>query len=299
MAPPGMNPRLVFLLCSFACLLPVTCAAGSSPTERLHRLARASVERGGISYSELVAAFYGPDAGRLIAAKGAYRATHAAAEWVSDYDRLIDAPVTVRVGLPRRDGLGLVVAKYCPQTNTVTVESAAAGSDNLAHEVGHGLMRHTIRTEQQRNLVDHRILPGHAPSSPAQAEFCGFDPEWFNYFSRQCEIEVRMQALNRFYFAVCHAEIDSPASALRAIAALGVPLADADIAAILQANGTPVDPDELRSIRRTSHRDWASVREQFEDAFEIRTALTMASSWDAPLRRALLAKLALESPGHL
>jgi hypothetical protein len=294
-------PKLTFALLSLVfTLVSADRVDGRGPHARLDLLAQDGVERGNVSYGQIVRAFYGEDAEAVLALKRSWRESRPDVSWLSEYDFLLDVAVNVvvdrRVG--STDPEGAVLARYTLETNTARIPRASAGA-MLAHEVAHGLTRRSVRCVEKRASVDSRIALAGPPPEAFFARESGFHPGWLAYVCSQVEFEVRLQALNRVHYEVAGRVVDSPAEALRALVALGVDVSKKEAAAVLAALDVPEAESAARSVAGTTRRTWSHSREAFRNAEDLRLLIQMASGWNPDLRRSLLEKIALEAPGHL
>lgn len=290
-------PQQLFALMLTTALTAAVSAGEPAPHVRLNELARTSVETGCVSYRQIAEAVYGDALDDVVATKQAWRASHPNAKWTSEYEWLLGVAVNVRVAPPTHANSGEIAADYKLETNTATIPSASAGA-LLAHEVAHGLTRRSIRSDEQKQFVDARLDLAVAPPRGSFARESGFNLEWLSYVATQCEFEVRLQALNRYYFELENHVIDTPSTALRAIVALGVDLEPGEVVDACRGAGETLSRAEAQAVCTAPRFVWSSGPECFRNADDLRKALQMATAWNPDIRQTLLAKIALEAPGH-
>lgn len=287
---PRLTPLVVLLLLAFAS------GAGGAPSSRLNDLARAGVEAGLVSYHQVAEAVYGEALDAIVERKRAWREARPEVSWLSDYDLLLRVAVRVRVA-PHGADDEPVRARYTLEHNLATIPHDFAGA-LLAHEVGHGLSRRSVRTRAAMTATDHDLALRDEPPARLLARDSGFDLRWLGYVTTQAEFEIRLQALNRFLFEMQGRAVLSPADALAALAGLGVELDARDVRRALAFHQGGADDATVRTVLRAPRHLHAARAEAFRNADDLRKAVQMAALWDPGMRTRLLEKVAREAPGH-
>lgn len=269
---------------------------------RAATLRQAALAAGSVSYLDVLEAAYGAGtiSPEVLAAKDAWRRAHAATfDCVTDYSALLDeATVTALHAHPDPNLQSTLVAQYESLSHTIGIAPIAADFA-IFHEAGHALQRAALRARgsaqsRRSELPDFLVMH--------EARHREIDPTTLHrleYLCSQVELEVRLQDLNRFHAFLTGAPIMDAADAVRALAALGMPLTYEETRDAFALARSELTPEAFARATEVDRPQAGRIAVAFEDARELRLVRTLSRRIDPACWTGLLAKLLFEAPGHL
>lgn len=273
-----------------------------SYTGRAAELRTTALARGSVAYLDVIEAAYGPGVITIevLEAKARWRAgIPQAFTFVADYSAAVDGASVGQLAARADKHLdSTLVALYESITNQISISSAASDFA-LFHEAGHALQRVTLRaggTAASRRPQSPEVLL--ASAGPRSA-----DPTTMRrleYLCTQIEFEVRLQDLNRFHALIGQGlPIMSTRESIRALAALGLPMAYEECRDALALGGQTLTTEEFAALMVAPAPETSGIGIAFEDARELKVLRRLTQRVAPDCWVALLAKIIFEAPGHL
>lgn len=200
------------ILALFFALVAVSVA--STPDQALADI----VTQGGSSYIEFSRAFYGEQTEAVFAAKAAYQQAHPESRWLADYS--VDA--ARRIGMEVRPANSFAFkggADGCYDSRSDRIllkEQARLSPSDSIHELGHAVQRTRLLAEGNSYQAALRRITSKAGWSECNrnrirypsgiAKWMGKEHRFSShpfvvYVCNNTEFEVRLQAMNRYYYA--------------------------------------------------------------------------------------------------
>ncbi|MDQ8204323.1 hypothetical protein [Pelagicoccus sp. SDUM812003] len=276
--------------------------------ENVRQLRIQALAQGFISYSEVLTCVYAelPDLSEILQAKRDWRQRYGRDHiYLSNYDALSEA-ATVSKALPLRNRqlASTIVARYESRDHAIRIADIASDF-SIVHESGHALQREAlvercVRRSQSVNFTSFEI---NFPSYLKRTGVDGRSAKRLRYLTSQDELEVRMQDLNRFYaVAIAGRPILTPHETIEAMATIGLRLEVDSLVSALEAAKAPMaDRREVAAIlaRAKAIPEPARALSCFDDASELLMMQRLTERIDPELWQTLLARLLVETPGHL
>lgn len=203
-------------------------AAASSPERILESL----VDQGRASYLDLSRAFYGEQVEAIFAAKAAYQQAHPESDWLACYGSAARVVPFLRLPVSspawKRGADGTYDSRH---DRIYFKEGAAVAVSDAIHELGHSIQREAVYSQGPRyqaalRRINSRVGWGECNSiryPEPVARLAGKAPRFsghafVEYVCRKVELEIRAQAMNRYYFAKTGRAIGSPDEARECLA---------------------------------------------------------------------------------
>ena len=206
-------------------------AVAGSPDQTLAALER----QGGASYADLSRAFYGEQTATIFAAKVAYQQAHPEINWLADY-----ATASRRIPLTSLPANHLAwqngaEGNYDSRTDSIILRAGGQSPSNVIHELGHATQRARLLAQGPHYEAALQRMSGRLgwsecnrmryPAGVARLVGRGYkfsSHRFVEYLCKNVEFEVRLQAMNRYYFAKRGRAILTPVDARDCLALAGV-----------------------------------------------------------------------------